>query len=341
MYIENLSLLLPQVPDYESLKNFVLEQKKIQFSPKYVLGDYLGDIAIPQISREHPYYPKPQDLKILRTDTIAAIIAGRTLVEKLNLDQGKIQKADLWISTGNFAEKLLDENSKLVKYLTKAYEIQDRIQRLKRIYRVIPPMLGLNTLTNATESYVAQYLGIKGRSTTVGNTSASSFYVIQKAISRLKAGETDLAIAGGSVLSDDAELLLLRNYLQKPRAITGAAFLALTVSQTPGTKAQIENLFQVYVDALKDSGQVNVPAKSKMLIYSNPFNSVQVNPGQWEQVYRFDQFFGYTGSISMFVMIAVALAYFELEQAGAIDCLDVDPLGRISFLTIKRISNET
>ncbi len=340
MYVENLSLLLPQVPDYDSLKKFVLEQKKIQFSPKYVLGDYLGDIAIPQISREHPYYPKPQDLKILRTDTIAAIIAGRTLVEKLNFDQGKIQKADLWISTGNFAEKLLDENSKLVKYLTKAYEIQDRTQRLKRIYRVIPPMLGLNTLTNATESYVAQYLGIKGRSTTVGNTSASSFYVIQKAISRLTAGKTALSIAGGSVLSDDAELLLLRNYLQKPRAITGAAFLALTGAQTHSTRAKVENLFSTYIAALKDVGQPVVPAKSKMLIYSNPFNSAPVNLEQWEQVYRFDQFFGYAGSISMFVMVAVALVYFEQNAIKSIDCMDVDPLGRISFLTIKQISNE-
>ncbi len=340
MYIEDVSVLLPQAQDFSEFKNLVLKQIAINFTPKYVLNDYLGDIAVPQISRDNPYYPKPSDLKILRTDTIAAIIAASRLVEKLDFDSQKLQQADLWISTGNFAEKLLDENSKLVKYLTKSYEIQDRKQRLQRIYRVIPPMLGLNTLTNATESYVAQYLGIKGRSTTVGNTSASSFYVIQKAISRLRNGSLDLALVGGSVLSDDAELLLLRNYLQKPRAITGAAFLALTSEIRPSTKAMVENLFSYYIGAMKNNGHVSISAKSPMLIVSNPFNFKVVDFKPWKQVLRLDQILGYAGSISIFVMIAAALVFFEQNGVSSVDCMDIDPLGRVSFLTIKRISNE-
>ena len=59
-------------------------------------------------------------------------------------------------------------------------------EKVKKIYRASPPLVALETLTNSTMSFIAQYAGFKNENTTFGNTSISAYYAIKQALNALK-----------------------------------------------------------------------------------------------------------------------------------------------------------
>ncbi|MBL7897181.1 MAG: hypothetical protein JNJ99_01515, partial [Crocinitomicaceae bacterium] len=85
---------------------------------------------------------------------------------------------------------------------TKRAEGLTQVQRVKEIIQRVPPLLALETLTNSTMSYIAQYTGLKGENTTFGNSSIASFYALKSCIQEVEKSENILGIFCGTDCSD-------------------------------------------------------------------------------------------------------------------------------------------
>ncbi len=333
MYLTAYGIHLKGITSLDDLYGLYPGRKNVEFEPLIVDNRNIGLSSVPLFSPEDEFYPSRADIKILRTDTIAAVYAVRRMVKDFGLQPELLERAGLWVTSGAFEDRLLYDNSKLVRYLKKAFEARDQKERLRRTYRAIPPMLGLNTLTNATESFVAQYAGIRGRSTTVGNTSASGYYALSKARQRLEVFGSGLEIAGGSNLADTSFFLTWKNYqpVENPRGFTGAAFLALQSTQgNARALARLENLHHAF-----DIREFVLPAtESNTLIVSNPYG-FELSAGRYARILDMYSIAGNGGAVMFFVAVLFALSLLKNEKLKQVDCLDIDLYGRTSFVTVK------
>ncbi len=334
MYLNGIGLILPEASNFNEFVDLVRGRRNIEFLPKYLKNNLLGYYANPQISPENPFYPKPQDIKILRTDVLAAVIAAQSLVNKVHLERQQLLNANLWMTTGFFDENIIDENSKLIRYLSKAYQIQDKKQRIRKIYRAIPPLLGLNTLTNLTESYVAQYIGAKGSGTQLGNTSASGYYAVGKALAQIKSEATEIAIVGGSNVASISCLLTANSKSNTPKSITGAILILLEKKRRRTTYAKIDKLITCFPESFDNLYRCGFRQASDVLVVYNPFG-YDYEQTKWRRKFQLDKIFGYVPGISAFLSILYAISIMEIEGLRSVDCLDFDYFGRMSFLTIK------
>ncbi len=335
MYVTAYGLHFRGINGLNDLYSLFAEGKKLDYDSMIIDDRQMGLFSVPSFSSDDEFYPSRADLKILRSDTIAAIYAVRRMIKDFSLPQHFLERAGLWVSTGAFEDRLLYEQSKLVRYLKKAFESQDKEQRLKRTYRAIPPMLGLNTLTNATESFVAQYAGIKGRSTTVGNTSASGYYALAKAKQRLEVFGSPLEIVGGANLADTSFFMMWHNYrpVEQPKGLTGGVFLTLQ-SKVNGTEpiAQLLNLRHFF-----SAETVSLPiTEREVMILSNPYG-FELQLEGYKQIIDLYSIAGNAGAVMLYLAVLLAIALIERSQAEAVDCLDIDLYGRISFLTVKTV----
>ena len=234
VYITGYKLKLPGISSQEDLlntikkQNFNIKFKKIEFNNKKI-----GQIGILDIDKENKFYPPKPELKIMRLDVLAATICIRELIQEANINKKDIEEIDLYVSNGAFVENLFDQNTKNFKNFKKVFSINDNKKRQKKFFRVSPPLLALNTLTNATESYAAQFTGIAGNNTTFGNTSISGFYVIQEAVTNIAAGKTAMAVVGGSNRSGITSLFTHHEFIKPDwRESPGAIFILLESAES-------------------------------------------------------------------------------------------------------------
>lgn len=140
----------------------------------YVSGNILVD-------KSSPYYPARSDEKIMRQDVKASIIVINELIKEMGLIN-EVANMPLFVANGAFIEdsdKYLTRISTVYKKFTQETSEEERI---KKIYMASPPLVALETLTNSTMSFIAQYVGFKGHNTTFGNTSLSAYYSLKEAI---------------------------------------------------------------------------------------------------------------------------------------------------------------
>lgn len=138
-----------------------------------------GSLSLPVGS---PHYPQGSDLKIMRADVIASIMLVRQMLEK-QVPADQREKIPLFVANGAF----LDYGKKFSTFLKRAFgnitpDMEKTGQLSSNVYRFSPPLLILETLTNSSMSLIAQYTGLKGHNTTLGNTSIASFYALQEAL---------------------------------------------------------------------------------------------------------------------------------------------------------------
>ena len=124
-----------------------------------------------------PYFPKRGDEKIMRQDTKAAIILINELLDAfaVGLDRDEM---GLYVASGVFIENFEKHLGHLVSVFEHIIEAKDEAEKLFSIYRASPPLLALQTLTNSTMSFIAQYTGIKGNNATFGTSSSAGFDAI-------------------------------------------------------------------------------------------------------------------------------------------------------------------
>ncbi|MCH2233241.1 MAG: hypothetical protein MK078_03225 [Crocinitomicaceae bacterium] len=166
MYIYGSEILLPQNFNDE----VVSELKHTSFSSGKILLD-----------KDHSNYPVRSDEKIMRQDTIASILCTSDLINNSPI---KIDNYDtgLFVGSGVFIENVEKHLGHLTRVYDKIKDETDNSEKNHKLYRISPPLLALQTLTNSTMSFIAQYVGLKGNNATYGNTSYSGFQVIKQAL---------------------------------------------------------------------------------------------------------------------------------------------------------------
>lgn len=163
------------------------------------------------IDPNHRFFPKLSDLKVLRPDSLAAIIMTQALLFDLNIAPKEREEMMLLVANSNF----IDDNvldfvgmSKDIENIQKA----DTDEEKNRILGSgISPLIPLRTLTNGSESFIAQYTQILGENTTYGSTAMATAHALSDACSFIKIGAASTALVGGT---NYANLFsLLNNYL--------------------------------------------------------------------------------------------------------------------------------
>ena len=151
-----------------------------------------------QINLDHPFYPKPSDLKVMRDDTVASVICAQLLMDYADFPDTVKDDMCLMVANSNFIDNgILDFNS-IAQAISEIQKANTAEEKNRSLGAEVSPLIPLRTLTNGAESFVAQYTQIKGESTTYGSTCISTGHALDDAISLFKLGVAQAAMVGGS-----------------------------------------------------------------------------------------------------------------------------------------------
>lgn len=138
-----------------------------------------------ELDLNSPYFPARGDLKIMRDDIVVTIIAIKELFAELGYSDERIENMPLFVANGAFVdqpEKHLNRIPQIYASFTPGMTTEDKMEKM---YRMSPPLLALETLTNSSMSFIAQYTGMKGQNTTFGNTSMATYQALSQALVEL------------------------------------------------------------------------------------------------------------------------------------------------------------
>ena len=158
--------------------SFLKKQVSVIKGTSYILGNISAD-------KSDVYYPSRSDEKIMRQDVKVSILVMNHLIDELNL-KDNVAEIPLYVATGAFIEDSSKHLAKISNQIQKFSKETTDVEKVKKIYRVSPPLVALETLTNSTMSFIAQYVGFKNLNTTFGNTSISAYYAIKQALNSLE-----------------------------------------------------------------------------------------------------------------------------------------------------------
>ena len=147
-----------------------------------------------QIDPNHPKYPKPSDLKILRSDTIAALILCQEMAELHQWGSTFTENGALLVANSNFIDDDVLDFEGISLAIGQLQNAPDQASENKLFGSGVSPLLPLRTLTNGAQSFIAQYLSFFGSSTTYGSTGIATVQALHDACNLLKIGAYD----GGS-----------------------------------------------------------------------------------------------------------------------------------------------
>lgn len=157
------------------------------------------DAAFRQLELDptHPNYPKPSDLKILRNDTIAALILSQQMQAFHQWDAAFLERGALLVANSNFIDDDVLDFEAIASAVSQLQNAQDSATENKLFGSTISPLLPLRTLTNGAQSFIAQYLGFHGTATTYGSTGIASVQALRDACNLLQIGASPAVLVGG------------------------------------------------------------------------------------------------------------------------------------------------
>ncbi len=301
-------------------------------------------------NRSSPFFPQRSDEKIMRSDVKEAIV----LVNELLQESGcKIDKnTPLFIANGAFIEN----PNKYLKRVTSVYEtftadMSDE-DKIRKIYRACPPLIALETLTNSTMSYIAQYSSLKSHNTTFGNTSQSFYMAMKESLLVLNKNEVPRTIVGATNCSGIYSFLMntgVIGYSEGWKESVGVGVVEVCKSdEAPMSSCcEIETLKQGTVIPELDKTEINrtwakmLPGKSDIIICSGAFNYDENNKDieyctkYSKKVISMFEEYGNMGSANLMMSLAKGIGLFNGEIQH-IDLLDRDIYGRESLIRLKK-----
>lgn len=296
---------------------------------------------------ESPYYPARSDAKIMRDDVISSVIIVSEMLEKCNIN-GSRGKIPLLVANGAFmvySEKYMNLIAKISENILTEPGNIDMV--INDGYRFTPPLMALETLTNATMSFIAQYTGLKFHNTTYGNSSISSFYALQESELIISQNDPIILVSSNnaSVFSFSTNSAAL-GYNKGWKESSGSACLLLS-KENAGAMAKItelksgnsipdlysteiirnwkELLPERNADALFFSGAYDEETYQKDLAYCQTINN---------NVESIFYKYGNLGSCNLFIGIILALEKLS-DKIRIIDIVDRDIYGRESLVRVE------
>ncbi len=344
--------MLPGINNIAQLADLMADRiRKPHWLPLSIGDQVLGETAQIEINEEDPHFPERHDLKAMRLDVLLATICIQNLVKRYFDDNEELTQTDLYVANGVFLETLFNTTSRIANAFKKAMDLEDRTERQGKLYKLFPPLMALNTLTTATESFVSQYTGFTGGNATLGSTSMSGFYALQEACTAIRSGETSKAVVGGSSRAGIFSYISYNQFENHEglwRESPGTVFLLLLTLESD--KQNKRTPFSE-LSTLENGGELpsllSIPTiqktayipQSDLAILSGGFfegthlKYVEQYNTDWPEIISTHHLFGSLGAVSVLVNIALGLT--TAKNHDSIDCIDIDPYGRSSRITVK------
>ncbi len=326
----------------------IFSEEKVSniFQTKYTLGKI-------DLDKSTAFYPSRSDEKIMRNDTKAAVVSIQNLIQDSNLSFEELNKSLLFVANGSNIENLDSVYSKLVQVIENLpTEIED-IQRYYGLYRITPPLTAIETLTNATMSFIAQYSGINGQNATFGSTSISSFYALKEAIFKLQKGDVMNAFVSASNCSGKYSFLSNSSTLGykdrwKESAAVGNLLLSkrkeligdelckisLLKSSTKVPNLEMRNVERTWEQLLPET-------KSDLLFFSGAYDFLTYEEDKNyclklnNNTFSLFPEFGNMGPSNIIMSIIYCLTKLS-KEFQTIDIIDRDLFGRESLIRIEK-----
>jgi hypothetical protein len=309
-----------------------------------------------KLDQEMEYFPQRQDAKVMRRDVLAATICARELIDRIRIAPEQIPEIPLYISSGAFVENLFNQPGRLSETFSKALEITDHTILKEMVYKAIPPLLALNTLTNAASSYVAQYSKIAGRNCTYGNTSAGSGYAIHSAFSEISVRDCKMAVAGATNIGDIYSYLSFNQFSGLSdlwRESTGSALLLFS-NRKSAEETSINPIsiiefikFSKNVPVLMSRTDFDNTYFEELLSEGHPivFSGAYTTASYKMQLDLFSSFssecyswfplLGNMGAVNNIINILTSIVLIKNSNTGKVISIDKDPYGRETLILIK------
>lgn len=351
VYITGIQTAIPGLKSGQSLLKFKASQSQnpvTEFSSKSKVR-----FESLKMDEENPFYPSKSDLKVMREDSIALTVIIQQLIHSKKLTEEELDQTSLFIASGSYNDYLSTELDKISMSYQSQNELEDKVAENKKRMKVIPPLLALRTLTNATQSFASQYAEMKGSGTTYGVTSVGSYYALKEGVEKIKSGEVDRAIIGASNLSGVYSYLTYQNFVSDSEdwhESTAAVCLLLESEHS---------VLQRKSEPIAEIGQLKqIPQTPSLLSKFNGFssenitgmgNNILFGGAYTDKDYLSDKhtieqknkkafswypYMGNTGAASLLLNIATACEERKIFHHKKYSCLDYDAYGRVFNVSI-------
>ncbi len=356
VFVSAINVKSTEISDLNDL-HFLIETNKPNQLKEFQVGDekiYLGEEF--NLDTSSKYYPSKSNEKVMRAEVIAATVCVGEMLNEAQIAEEKLYDIPLYISTGICFERMegdMDWFSKVIQSSLEATTIKDKNIRMNQI---IPPLISLRTLTNATSSFVAQYCKLAGNNSTFGITSQSAFCALKEAFRAIETGESDFAFAGGASRGGLSSYFMFKNFnpsLSNWKECSSASFLLLESEESLIRKnkkplCEITDLFsskaipeilnpvsQTPFSEFSSAGNV-----SDLCIFGGAFRISEHEEAKkgadaiWEKTFSLYPLMGNFGPAGLFMNIAASLYFFNKNKFRMIDCADRDPYNRESLVRL-------
>lgn len=330
---------------YQSLFPDTFTYKKVSeiADTSYISGTLTTD-------RTSPYFPNRGDEKVMREDVKASLLLINHLMNENDL-KDEIEKIPLFVANGAFIENTERHLNRVANVYRSFTPDMSEEEKIRKMYLASPPLVALETLTNSTMSFIAQYSGLKCHNATFGNTSISGFHAINEAISSLTEYKQSIVCSsncGGdySFLMNSSIVGFAENWKESAAVATLLFSNELKKNQKPLCKIthlinghSIPNLEQNSV--IREWKSIIPNEQADLLIYSGAFSS---NEHEEDRIYcqqmnqntfSFYDEFGNLGASNMLLGIIKGVESFN-DNCNIIDILDRDIFGRESLVRIEK-----
>ena len=347
VYISSTKVIAPGISENESISNSLYNGQLENLMEYEEIGQgQKAQFAHLSVSKENPLYPNRSDLKVMRNDVLGLTVCLRSLSQELTLTDEDLKTIPLHIANGASIDHLSDQLEKLAPILSDLKNIEDRTEKNRKIFKTIPPLLALRTLTNAAQSFASQYTQIRGGGTTFGVTSLGGFYALKEAYEAIKNGEIGCAIVASSHLagphsylsnsyfndgsvewreSSTAVCLFLESEesLKQNKRKALAEILDLKqIPKTPTLKRQAKKFDKSILDPT-----LNCHIYGGAQTFSNFQNDAKTIQELNPNAFSFFPYWGNTGPSSL--LLSIALACEQLAHNNkSIQCIDYDSFAR-------------
>ena len=315
--------------------------------------NHSGIFGTVEIDKAHKHYPNRGDTKIMRQDVIASILTIGDMLDQVDLSDEEREETALYVSNGSFLEEDNKHMNRLIRAFEKFTALKTKKEKRELLYKNIPPLTALETLTNSTMSFIAQYSGLKGKNTTFGTTSYSSFEAIKEGANQLKQNKAFHAVVGGANGGGIYSALNATSFVQGFDSWKESLCCGYLLMQSDPDQCHIK------VDSLHNDRDVpsllglpksnNWPQffdqdkKVELVVYSGGFTDRQFEENKnvveeyTDKCFSLNQQYGNTGAAAMFLNVMQAEKMMLSEEYSSALVVDRDQYGRETCIKLSKI----
>lgn len=347
VFISSTRIIAPGVTENECISNSLFNGRlENLMNFEEVCHNKKAEFAHLSVSKENPYYPNRSDLKVMRADVLGLTVCIRSLCAEQQFTEDELSQIPLHIANGASIDQLSDQFDKIFPILSNLKDLKDPTQKNQKIFKSIPPLLALKTLTNGAQSFASQYSQVRGGGTTFGLTSIGGFYALKEAYEAIKNGESEMAIVGSCYLAGPYSYLCNSNSVRDPQqwreSSTVTCILLESETSLKNRKksafAEIKDLEQITktpsLNPPLDKLNISKIKESKdNIIYGGAFcqsdfeKDAKTIKNINANAFSFFPYWGNTGPSSL--LLSIVFAYEKLKNnTSSFQCVDYDAYAR-------------